>query len=314
MDNRLIKTSWLALLIAVIAITAADAKQLYKWKDKDGIWHFADQPPVTDQPFESKPLRVDPRPRLQMRKIGLKNKPGYKFLNNLYGPMEIEVQLTEVKNILSDPPLPRRFVLESRQEKTLVSLQPADPRSSWSFRIASRYMPGSPNASHDSSVSYLPPFPGRDRYPISQGFNGTETHTEDHARYAVDIAMPIGTPVLAARDGIVMDVEDDFFGGGTDRKRFGDRANIIRILHVDGTMSVYAHLKLDSIRVSPGKPVLVGEQIAESGNTGFSSGPHLHFAVQRNAGMNLISIPFEFKGPNGSRVTPDRAMMLGGVN
>jgi murein DD-endopeptidase MepM/ murein hydrolase activator NlpD len=54
-------------------------------------------------------------------------------------------------------------------------------------------------------------------------------------------------------------------------------------------MAVYAHLQLDSIRVQPGRVVLMGEQIARSGNTGFSSGPHLHFAVQRNAYNEMLA-------------------------
>jgi murein DD-endopeptidase MepM/ murein hydrolase activator NlpD len=122
--------------------------------------------------------------------------------------------------------------------------------------------------------------------------------------------MPERTNVCAARDGVVMDIANDFFGGGTDREDYIKRANFIRILHDDGTMAVYAHLSLESIRVGIGRKVYEGDILAESGNTGFSSGPHLHFAIQKNNGMQLISIPFKIENRKGTGVTPSKNMML----
>ena len=57
------------------------------------------------------------------------------------------------------------------------------------------------------------------------------THIGEDSRYAVDIVMPVGTPVLAARDGTVMDVEEDFNEGGTDKDSLMERANRVLILH-----------------------------------------------------------------------------------
>ncbi|MBP8174517.1 MAG: M23 family metallopeptidase, partial [Aeromonadaceae bacterium] len=114
-------------------------------------------------------------------------------------------------------------------------------------------------------------------------------------RYAIDMPMPEGTPVLAAKAGVVLDMKMYFAGHSNDP---ADRArtNFIRLLHPDGTMTVYVHLRTASARVSIGQSVATGEMIAESGNTGYSSGPHLHFAVQRNNGKRLVAIPFHFNG------------------
>ena len=146
---------------------------------------------------------------------------------------------------------------------------------------------------------------------VDQGFGGEYSHKDAHSFHAVDIAMDEGTPIRAARAGVVMAVENDFYGAGTDLAKFGDRANHIRILHSDGTMAVYAHLALESVIVGIGDRVRAGELIAKSGNTGFSSGPHLHFVIQRNSGGTLVSVPFAFT-VNGQRVEPTQGKMLGG--
>jgi murein DD-endopeptidase MepM/ murein hydrolase activator NlpD len=120
----------------------------------------------------------------------------------------------------------------------------------------------------------------------------------------VDIAMPIGTDIVAARGGVVFDVAASNFSGGLDPERDGPNANVVRILHDDGTYAIYAHLNTNSIRVRPGDRVERGEYIADSGNTGFSSGPHLHFAVARNVGMSVESLPVLFVGRDRSMVVP----------
>ena len=74
----------------------------------------------------------------------------------------------------------------------------------------------------------------------------------------------------------------------------------MRILHDDGTMGVYLHLMKGSVAVREGQRVETGTRIARSGNTGNSTGPHLHFVVQRNVGLAIESIPFDFSQPVNS--------------
>src|SRR5690606_10053096 len=131
------------------------------------------------------------------------------------------------------------------------------------------------------------------------GFAGSFSHTDPQSLHAIDINVPEGTPVLAARGGMVMHVEDDFEGAGLDREKFAGRANHVRVLHADGSMAVYAHLQPETVRVREGQRVSVGQVLGASGNTGYSTGPHLHFAVQVNRGMELVSIPFRLAGPDG---------------
>ncbi len=120
------------------------------------------------------------------------------------------------------------------------------------------------------------------------------------------------SPGLAAPAGHVMDMEDDFHGAAQ-QQRYLARSNHIRILHDDGTMAVYAHLQANSLQVRQGAKVSRGQWIANSGNTGYSNGPHLHFVIQLNAGMSLESVPFRFISPTGGTVTPSHRMMISGV-
>ena len=125
------------------------------------------------------------------------------------------------------------------------------------------------------------------------------THNAPGSRYAIDLAMPEETAIHAARGGTVVEIAFRSYSGGTTAAD-APKANLIRIMHDDGTMAIYAHLALDSVRVRPGDRVQRGEYIASSGNTGFSSGPHLHFGVERNAGFSLESIPVSFVGAGGA--------------
>lgn len=87
-----------------------------------------------------------------------------------------------------------------------------------------------------------------------------------------DFAVPIGTKVQAAHAGTVVKAGPN---GGGDGPAYG---NAIVIKHSNGKYSQYAHLS--KIQVKVGDQVKTGEQIALSGNTGNSSGPHLHFEIR----------------------------------
>jgi murein DD-endopeptidase MepM/ murein hydrolase activator NlpD len=193
----------------------------------------------------------------------------------------------------------RQVIIEARHdEKARPELQ-----FTWSAAL------GSPQAAHTPPRPYRAPFTVGTTFRVSQAYPDQITHVTPDSVYAVDISMPDGTAVYAARAGTVINVRHDSFRGGT-AAAMADQANLIEILHDDGTIAVYGHLHWDSIRVHIGQHVALGEYIADSGNTGFSSGPHLHFAVWRNAGEADVSLPVQFAGPGATALTPVTGMEL----
>ncbi len=304
----------LLLSAAVLLIPAlASAKNIYKYQDENGIWHFTDRAPEQEIEFETVYMEREPEPRIRMRQEGTKESPMYIVFNDFWGPVEIELKLLDAVNVLSEPPLPARFVIPGQQEQLLVGLGALDPGLGYQYRLSMSSVPGRPISTPVKDIVILPPFSPREQFPISQGFQGEKTHTSPDSEYAIDIAMPVGTAIHAVRSGTVMDVEEDFNSGGTNIEKFGDKANHVRVLHDDGTMALYAHLDLASVNVRPGARIRAGQQIARSGNTGFSSGPHLHFAIQQNTGMKLISLPFQFMTGKGSPEEPREKQILQGT-
>lgn len=126
--------------------------------------------------------------------------------------------------------------------------------------------------------------------PYAVGAAFLVTNTSGHFRranggvglYAIDFAMQIGTPIHAARAGVVVAVRDSFAdGNGVDLQE-----NFVFVRHADGTIGRYFHLTMDGARVNVGDRVEQGDLLGLSGNTGRTAGPHLHFDVQR-CGPNL---------------------------
>jgi murein DD-endopeptidase MepM/ murein hydrolase activator NlpD len=120
------------------------------------------------------------------------------------------------------------------------------------------------------------------------------THNGDQ-KYAYDFAMDIGTTVIAARGGTVFRVTDD--NPGTS----GGAANGVVIDHGDGTYGVYGHLS-GGISLTEGSPISQGDTIGQSGNTGYSTGPHLHFHVMKS---NNETIPTNFSNASPLHRSPE---------
>jgi murein DD-endopeptidase MepM/ murein hydrolase activator NlpD len=142
---------------------------------------------------------------------------------------------------------------------------------------------------------YKLPYPGGLSFDVCQGNNHAGgTHT-GAAAYAWDFCMDVGTPVVAARGGTVRAVRQDSNLGGWG-PQFADDANFVVIDHGEGTSGLYMHLMQRGARVKVGDHVQTGQLIAYSGNTGWSSAPHLHFMVMQTDADNYYaqSLPVLF--------------------
>ncbi len=292
----------LPLIVAIALLGAATplaAKRLYQYRDQNGVLHVTDRPPAdAAQVSEVKEtlVRAEEQDIVQMFTNDAGGEHTMTFVNKVAGPVAVGLEFVDSFNVTAEPPLPLHTVLGAFEQRQVARAFPADRYQDSRFGLRYTAAPGDPGAQHDDSVRYSVPFGRGVKFVLAQGFNGPFTHTGAQSRYAVDLGVGEGTPVLCAREGIVMMVERDFYGAGLDKEKFGSRANHVRVLHADGSMAIYAHLKLESASVSPGQRVRRGQQLGLSGNTGFSTGPHLHFAVQVNRAMELTSVPFRFEG------------------
>lgn len=158
-----------------------------------------------------------------------------------------------------------------------VRVFPADPGKPWKWRYRFHWTKGRTDVRHDDATLYRLPFEAGQAFPVSQGYNGRLSHRGVN-RHAVDFMMPEGTTVCAAREGVVVDLKESSVAGGPS-KGFTDESNYVSIAHADGTIGEYYHLLRDGVLVEIGDRVEAGQPIALSGNTGYSTFPHLHFGV-----------------------------------
>jgi len=295
---RVIVTAALA-----VALPAAALAQAYKYRDANGQWVFGDRAASAAAPagdaisltHEHEALhvsveRADTDATTQL--IGV---------NECLCVVTLRVSIEQSDFAEISRGHAYQASLEPGARQALVSAPHVSGqgrlRYSWTVAL------GSPTAVHTPARPYRAPFAVGETFTVTQAYPTRITHVTPDSAYAVDFALPDGTPVFAAREGTVINVRHDSFRGAP-LPAMLDQANLIEILHDDGTIGVYGHLHWDSIRVHIGQHVARGEYIANSGNTGFSTGPHLHFAVWRNAGTADVSIPVQFAGMGGVPVTP----------
>lgn len=257
-------------------------------------WRSGFGPPRGGAPATPAPLPPDAAPPPLARLALIETGEGLEAWvdNALDGPVEVLLRAADGYTARADPPLPARALVPALERRLVARIAAGS-----ALRLHLDAVPGSPNA-RPRDVEYLYPL-GAAPLRVTQGWGGWHSHRADEHRYAVDFAAPAGTPVLAARAGIVMQTVDDARDGGAHSADDAARANVVRILHEDGTMALYAHLQTGGVRVRPGQRVRRGEIIGLSGDSGFSSGPHLHFAVHANRGLRLHALPFRMFGPDG---------------
>lgn len=146
---------------------------------------------------------------------------------------------------------------------------------------------------------YILPFQEGESYEVNQSYCPTNTTWGHHDWFAYDFDMPFNTNIIASRSGEVIASQDhnpdvsDCSGG---------KENWVFILHDDGTVMQYVHLKQNSIVVNKGDLVEQGQYLGLSGNSGCSSGPHTHVALfkDRTNYDRQSTIPLNYKNAEGS--------------
>jgi murein DD-endopeptidase MepM/ murein hydrolase activator NlpD len=224
--------------------------------------------------------------------------------NNHFIPVFINLNFTVLQNLTSSVSLPLKTAVPAGAKKLELLILTPVPEKALRFQSSYSYTEGDPfNTKPDPDYPWLIPFEHGRKFKLVQGFNGRSTHSESNA-YAVDFEMETGTPVHAARAGLVSYVKQDSNIGGLSRA-YENAANLITLYHEDGSFSNYVHLKYKGSLVKEGDTVAAGQLIGYSGNTGYSSGPHLHFSVNvPGEDGRSSSIPFKFITASGKTEAP----------
>ncbi|MEV6839177.1 M23 family metallopeptidase [Streptomyces sp. NPDC051133] len=149
---------------------------------------------------------------------------------------------------------------------------------------------GVANAAAPSAASWVDPVKS---YTLTASFDQGGSHWM-HKHSGQDFAVPVGTDVMAAHGGTVVKAGPN---GGGDGPAYG---NAIVIKHADGQYSQYAHLSRIDVKV--GQAVKTGQHIALSGNTGNTTGPHLHFEIRTTPNYGSAVNPVAFLVSKGVKV------------
>ncbi len=200
--------------------------------------------------------------------------------------------VSESRGAVLVPPAPQP--LGTGAVVVLAELEQLDPTQAYRRELMFHARFGDP-AVQPVRYDYALPYPRGQTFAVLQGFHGAFSHRGSN-EFAVDFDCPVATPVLATRPGIVIVTNANAQGSGT-TPDFLDykRTNFVIVMHEDGTLGEYMHLAPATVQVKPGQQVGRGQELALSGNTGFSSTPHLHFQVMTAApdGVTARSFPFE---------------------
>jgi len=214
---------------------------------------------------------------------------------------EATITLTmNLVNMAASTRLPLTVDAKERTRFELLTIQAIDPQQPYRYSYEYKWRPGRRAKVTASSFAYALPYV-EETHRVVQGPMGTFSHQAGSgSENAIDFRMAVGSRICAARDGTVVALWQDSDAGGPDPTN-RPYANYVVLAHEDGTFGEYYHLKKNGVLVGLGQKVKMHDPIALSGNTGFSSGPHLHFGVFCNVdATNRTTIPIQFTTRSGA--------------
>lgn len=214
--------------------------------------------------------------------------------NNMLCPLSLKLKLDKT-NMNCKEECPEVVVLPGKAAKhPIVTLLPEEGKSS-KFSYNYKWFYGNITKNDfDKNHAYYLPFEEGKEYTMAQGYNGPQSHRNVNA---LDFTMPEGSNITAAREGVVVKVVQSNWNTCPEEK-CKEFNNTVTIYHKDGTFAEYAHIKQNGAIVKEGDVVKAGQLIAKSGNTGWSSGPHLHFLVYKYTENGMQSLETKFKVGN----------------
>lgn len=205
-------------------------------------------------------------------------------------PQTVEIDL-ELVGYVTRNEQPDYFVVPPKTNKHLLIELTTPYKGNAKFSYKTSTWIGDFDAKHDEDYIYQLPFEVGKYFNLSQGYDGKLTHQN---RYELDFTMKEGTPIHAAREGLVIMVKEDS-KVGCPTSLCQNLENYITIQHNDKSMADYLHIRKDGAMVEVGDSVKKGDLIGYSGNTGWTSGPHLHFMVKTSAKDGYVTHPTLFK-------------------
>jgi len=193
---------------------------MYKYQDENGEWIFTDRQPPEQQSAEILELPTGQKaPSVTVTTSLFERQISFNAHNDYDVPVEVVLALDELHNLeLPGPDQSMRWVIGAKSDLVLLQLGAIDNNAAPEAIFRFLWLPGDPEAVHDANYLYRAPFAVAMDYQITQAFPVGITHLTPDSYYAVDIAMPIGTAIYAARAGTVFEVASTNFRGGTDSR------------------------------------------------------------------------------------------------